>query len=147
MSSMNKKELVEIKKGQTGTGLLIENDGYISLELAGNKKLFEVEAPHILHFGNPILRAKIPFQIVKLLLIIADGLIRQLSRPTVKTELRNSIRKPHTKTPLSFDKSHWKEGKTFIIPASLPVREVYRTKSTFYVPDELKLNASIPAKP
>ena len=38
---MNKKELVEIKKGQTGTGLLIENDGYISLELAGNKKLFE----------------------------------------------------------------------------------------------------------
>ena len=38
---MNKKELVEIKKGQTGTGLLIENDGYISLDLAGNKKLFE----------------------------------------------------------------------------------------------------------
>ena len=38
---MSKKELVEIKKGQTGTGLLIENDGYISLDLAGNKKLFE----------------------------------------------------------------------------------------------------------
>lgn len=38
---MDKKELVEIKKGQTGTGLLIENDGYISLDLAGNKKLFE----------------------------------------------------------------------------------------------------------
>ena len=38
---MNKKELAEIKKGQTGTGLLIENDGYISLDLAGNKKLFE----------------------------------------------------------------------------------------------------------
>ena len=38
---MNKKELVEIKKGQTGTGLLIENDGYISLDLAGNRKLFE----------------------------------------------------------------------------------------------------------
>ena len=38
---MGKKELVEIKKGQTGTGLLIENDGYISLDLAGNKKLFE----------------------------------------------------------------------------------------------------------
>ena len=30
-----------INKGQTGTGLLIENDGYISLDLAGNKKLFE----------------------------------------------------------------------------------------------------------
>lgn len=38
---MDKKELVEIKKGQTGTGLLIEHDGYISLDLAGNKKLFE----------------------------------------------------------------------------------------------------------
>lgn len=38
---MDKKELIEIKRGQTGTGLLIENDGYISLELAGNKKLFE----------------------------------------------------------------------------------------------------------
>lgn len=38
---MNKKELVEIKKGQTGTGLLIEHDGYISLDVAGNRKLFE----------------------------------------------------------------------------------------------------------
>lgn len=38
---MDKSKLVEIKKGQTGTGLLIENDGYISLDLAGNKKLFE----------------------------------------------------------------------------------------------------------
>jgi hypothetical protein len=37
---MDRKELVEIKKGQTGTGLLIENDGYISLDLAGNRKLF-----------------------------------------------------------------------------------------------------------
>lgn len=38
---MDKKELIEIKKGQTGTGLLIENDGYISSELGNNKKLFE----------------------------------------------------------------------------------------------------------
>ena len=38
---MDRKELVEIKKGQTGTGLLIENDGYISSELGNNKKLFE----------------------------------------------------------------------------------------------------------
>ena len=38
---MDKKELVEIKKGQTGTGLLIENDGYISPDFGGNKKLFE----------------------------------------------------------------------------------------------------------
>lgn len=38
---MEKKELIEIKKGQTGTGLLIENDGYISSEISENKKLFE----------------------------------------------------------------------------------------------------------
>ena len=34
----------------------------------------------------------------------------------------------------------------FIVPAVPPVKKVYRTKSTFFVPDELKLNASIPAK-
>lgn len=38
---MEKKDLVEIKKGQTGTGLLIEHDGYISSEIGNNKKLFE----------------------------------------------------------------------------------------------------------
>ena len=38
---MERKDLVEIKKGQTGTGLLIEHDGYISSEIGNNKKLFE----------------------------------------------------------------------------------------------------------
>ena len=38
---MEKNNLVEIKKGQTGTGLLIEHDGYISPEIGENKKLFE----------------------------------------------------------------------------------------------------------
>lgn len=38
---MEKKGLVEIKKGQTGTGLLIENDGYISFDRPENRKLFE----------------------------------------------------------------------------------------------------------
>lgn len=35
------EKLTEIKKGQTGTGLLIENDGYISINDPGNKELFE----------------------------------------------------------------------------------------------------------
>ena len=38
--------LTEIKKGQVGTGLLIENDGYVSLDMPENKILreaFEVE--------------------------------------------------------------------------------------------------------
>ena len=33
--------LTEIKKGQTGTGLLIENDGYVSLDMPENKILKE----------------------------------------------------------------------------------------------------------
>lgn len=34
-------QITEIKKGQTGTGLLLENDGFVSLELDGNKILKE----------------------------------------------------------------------------------------------------------
>ena len=32
-------QLVEIKKNNTGTGLLIENDGYISMDKGENKKI------------------------------------------------------------------------------------------------------------
>ena len=39
--NMDRQNLIEIKKGQTGTGLLIEHDGYISSECGNNKKLFE----------------------------------------------------------------------------------------------------------
>lgn len=38
---MDKKNLVEIRKGESGTGLLIEHDGYISVDCGDNKKLFE----------------------------------------------------------------------------------------------------------
>lgn len=38
---MERKNLVEIKKGEEGTGLLIEHDGYISADCGDNKKLFE----------------------------------------------------------------------------------------------------------
>ena len=38
---MDKSKLVEIRKGEEGTGLLIEHDGYISPECGNNKKLFE----------------------------------------------------------------------------------------------------------
>ena len=37
----NKNTLVEIKKGEEGKGLLIENDGYVSLDVKGNEKLNE----------------------------------------------------------------------------------------------------------
>lgn len=38
---MDKKDLVEIRKGETGTGLLIEHDGFISKDCGNNKTLFE----------------------------------------------------------------------------------------------------------
>ena len=38
---MDKNNLVEIKRGQTGSGLLLESDGYISAECGNNKQLFE----------------------------------------------------------------------------------------------------------
>lgn len=38
---MEKSNLVEIRKGEVGTGLLIEHDGYISSDCGENKKLFE----------------------------------------------------------------------------------------------------------
>lgn len=40
--------LTEIKKGQTGTGILVENDGYLSLDIPANKELkesFGIDAP------------------------------------------------------------------------------------------------------
>lgn len=38
---MKRDKLIEIKKGEAGTGLLIEHDGYISSDCGENKKLFE----------------------------------------------------------------------------------------------------------
>ena len=36
---MDKIKLVEITKGKTGTGLLVENDGFISLDIKENKTI------------------------------------------------------------------------------------------------------------
>ena len=38
---MSKKNLTEITKNKIGTGLLVENDGYISMSEGENKNLFE----------------------------------------------------------------------------------------------------------
>ena len=39
--AVNKSNIVEIKKGEEGTGLLIEHDGYISVDCGDNRNLFE----------------------------------------------------------------------------------------------------------
>lgn len=51
----NKKELLEIRKGQTGHGLLIENDGYISLSDETNKLLKESFDPDNWNVPNPFI--------------------------------------------------------------------------------------------
>ena len=38
---MQRDNIVEIKKGQCGTGLLIEQDGYVSVDCGNNRRLFE----------------------------------------------------------------------------------------------------------
>lgn len=38
---MDKDKLIEIKKNKIGTGLLIENDGYINMSKGNNKKIME----------------------------------------------------------------------------------------------------------
>ena len=38
---MGRNTITEIKKGQTGTGLLIEQDGFVSLDTHENKSLYE----------------------------------------------------------------------------------------------------------
>jgi hypothetical protein len=53
---MDKKDLREIKKGEFGTGLLIENDGYISLtETANNKKIYESMSDGAWNVPNPFI--------------------------------------------------------------------------------------------
>ena len=53
---MDKKDLREIKKGEFGTGLLIENDGYISLtETANNKKIYESMSDGSWNVPNPFI--------------------------------------------------------------------------------------------
>ena len=54
---MAKEALIEIKKGQVGRGLLIENDGFISLDHPNNKKLRE----NIEEFKQDLIELPRPF--------------------------------------------------------------------------------------
>ena len=56
---MDRKNIIEIKKGQVGTGLLIENDGYMTLDSEDNKLLKEsvesFRAGEIKELPNPFI--------------------------------------------------------------------------------------------
>ena len=63
-------------------------------------KRLDMKAPDIFNILDLKFLLHVPLQILQLLLVIADGLGRQLPHLTVETVLSNSIRKVHTKTPL-----------------------------------------------
>ena len=52
---MNKSELVEIKKGKTGKGIIIDNDGYISLNEGANKTIKEEMENNDWHVPYPFI--------------------------------------------------------------------------------------------
>ena len=60
--------------------------------------------------------------------VIAEELERQLPHLTVKTGLHNAVIEMHTKKPSFLDKSQWKEGKTFIVPARQSACDACRTQ-------------------
>lgn len=51
--NMDKTQLVEIKKGQVGTGLLIERDGYLSIEEGKRQQILESMDNGGFHVPNP----------------------------------------------------------------------------------------------
>lgn len=55
MATKNKEELLEIKKGKTGHGLLIESDGYMSLSDPSNRVLKESFDPDNWHVPYPFI--------------------------------------------------------------------------------------------
>lgn len=52
---MDKSQIVEIKKGQTGTGLLIENDGYLSMDEGKRKSIVESREEGNFFVPNPFI--------------------------------------------------------------------------------------------
>ena len=74
-----------------------------------------MKTPDIFNLFDLKFLLQIPLQILQLLLVIADGLGRQLPHLAIKTVLLNRIRKVQTKTPSFLDtKQSGKRGKLFV---------------------------------
>lgn len=54
-NTVDKSQIVEIKKGQTGTGLLIENDGYLSMDEGKRKSIMESRDEGNFFVPNPFI--------------------------------------------------------------------------------------------
>ena len=138
---MEKGKIVEIKRGQEGTGLLIENDGYISVDCGDNKKLFEEINSHKsneFHCPNPFIVSAV-FQ--KYGIENANGRIypehilkREVARYQAKIDERRAIGECNHPSDSVIDLSrvainiielHW-EGHTLVGKMEILVSEGFR---------------------
>lgn len=112
---MEKDKIVEIKRGQEGTGLLIENDGYISVDCGDNKKLFKEINSHKsneFHCPNPFVVSAV-FQ--KYGIENANGRIypehilkREVARYQAKIDERRAIGECYRPEAMILTKKGWK---------------------------------------
>ena len=135
-NNMNKKELVEIKKGSTGRGLLIENDGYISLK--ENKQIKEDIENNGWHVPSPFVVDAV-FQ--KADVKNANGRIyprkileREVERYQERIKLRNALGELNHPSESTIDlgriainiiELHW-EGNTVIGKMEINISEGFR---------------------
>lgn len=138
---MGRNNIVEITKGKTGTGLLIENDGFISLDLPGNKHI--CESYGINDDGNRNLPSKLIFNAVfqKYNTPNANGRIypedilkREVNKYQQAIKEKRAYGELNHPNESSIDlgrialniiELHW-EGKTLVGKVEIPITEGYR---------------------
>ena len=87
---MGKQEILEIKKGQTGRGLLIENDGYTSLDLSENKRLVE---SFEIGDGKRLSPKELPNPFIVSAVFQKFGIENANGRVDAETTLKNAVEK------------------------------------------------------
>lgn len=136
-----KQNIVEITKGKTGTGLLIENDGYISIDMPENKKLYESymlkedserQLPEKLIFNTVFQKYDTPNANGRI--YPEDILKREVQKYQIAIEERRAYGECNHPESSTIDISriafniielHW-EGKTLVGKIEIPITEGFR---------------------
>jgi len=139
---MARQTITEIKKGQTGTGLLIENDGFISLKSKGNETIMEAiklrESNGNIELPNPFIVSAV-FQ--KFGIENANGRVYPetiLKREVEKYQLAINERRAYGelnhpessaidlgRVAMNIIELHW-EGHTLVGKIELPISDGFR---------------------
>lgn len=138
---MQKDRLVEIRKGETGTGLLIEHDGYISADCGENKKLFEEINAHVdgeFHCPKPFIVSavfqKFGIKNANERIYPEDILKREVGKYQIKIREKRAIGECNHPSESTIDLSrvainiielHW-EGHTLVGKMEILVSEGFR---------------------